>query len=271
MDMTPTITAWAPTTAASARMAAGEWRTARRPLASEPPAGAGTGAPPAGGPAGRGPRGKLPREEQRVGAKPGQQQAAGQKQSGGGDDERSGNGRQAQAWPTTAPGWIRLGPATAPIVMAHTTADRERPRCSASARSTAAKRACRLAAVPTPTPAAPRTRNTKMPETTDTTMRSAPARAAARPVARPILRPRRSASEASGSAASAAARVIMVATDPAHASEPDRSTASREPMETVAPVTIALSNCADPRSSTVRRCTWRTSGSAREVVAILRA
>ena len=287
MDMTPTMTAWAPTTAASARIAAGAWRTARNPRASEPPA----GAAPAGGPAGWAPAGWAPGNCVSVGgASTGSACAASCRASMSGSGRSPARSRpQARTspapemtngpamggsprlWPTTAPGWIRLGPATAPMVMAQTTADRERPRCSGSARSTAANRAWRFAAVPTPTPAAPTTRKAKTPETTDTTMSTAPARAAASPVARLILRPRRSASEASGSAAIAAASVIMVATEPAHASDPDKSTASNEPMDTVAPVPIALNSCADPRSTTVRRCTWRTSGSIRDVVAILRA
>jgi ABC-type polysaccharide transport system permease subunit len=55
--------------------------------------------------------------------------------------------------------------------------------------------------------------------------------------------------------------VITVETEPAQALDPERSTASSEPMETVAPVPIPLSSCADPSRMTVRRWTvWRCRG-----------
>ncbi|ELT44715.1 major facilitator transporter [Arthrobacter nitrophenolicus] len=169
------------------------------------------------------------------------------------------------------PGWMRLGPATAPTVTAQTTVDRALPRCSASARSTAANLACRFAAVPTPMPAAPSTSRTKIPVTTARTISTVPARAAERPASWPIRRPLRSASEASGRAASAAPRVMTVATAPAHALEPDSSTARIEPMDTVAPVPIPPKTWAAASRATVRRCTRRTSSSVITVGAMDRA
>ncbi len=51
---------------------------------------------------------------------------------------------------TEAPGPVRLGPTTAPIVVDQTTRERARPTWPGLARSTAAKRDCRLAAVLAP-------------------------------------------------------------------------------------------------------------------------
>ena len=51
---------------------------------------------------------------------------------------------------TTAPGPLRFGPRTDPIVVAHTTVLRSRPRCAGSARSVAAYRLWRFVAVTAP-------------------------------------------------------------------------------------------------------------------------
>ena len=165
-------------------------------------------------------------------------------------------GGRPSAWPTTAPGWIRLGPATAPIVMAQTTADSDRPRCSASARSTAANRACRLAAVPTPTPAAPSSQEDKNPghhghRRSARRPRGLPQDPWPGPPGGPGVRPARPGAAPPGRQRGSSS----VATDRPMRSEPDRSTASREPMETVAPVPMPLRSWAAPRSTTVRRCT----------------
>lgn len=90
------------------------------------------------------------------------------------------------------------------------------------------------------------------------TMSTAPASAAERPATWPTRRPRRSANDASGSAAAAAPSVITVATDPAHALDPESSTARMEPMDTVDPVPSPPNTWAALKSTTVRRCTWST-------------
>ena len=58
-------------------------------------------------------------------------------------------------WAVQAPKPVRLGPATAPIVEAHTTIDRARARELSGARSVAAYRLLRLAADVTPSSDAP--------------------------------------------------------------------------------------------------------------------
>ena len=55
----------------------------------------------------------------------------------------------------SAVGPVKLGPATAPIVVAHTTSDNARPRTSFRARSTAVYRARPFAAVVKPSRAEP--------------------------------------------------------------------------------------------------------------------
>ena len=52
--------------------------------------------------------------------------------------------------PRSPPTADRLGPATEPMVVAHTTTDSSRPRTCGGAPSVAAYRACRPAAVPPP-------------------------------------------------------------------------------------------------------------------------
>jgi hypothetical protein len=88
---------------------------------------------------------------------------------------------------------------------------------------------------------------------TEVMMRSAPIMAASKPVTSPTRRPRASANLASGKAATAAAKVNTVVMEPAQASEPDRSTASNDPMESVAPLPTPLSSCAELSRKTVRR------------------
>ena len=56
---------------------------------------------------------------------------------------------------SAADGPVRLGPATAPMVVAQTTIESARPRCSGSARSVAAYLAPLLAAVVEPSISAP--------------------------------------------------------------------------------------------------------------------
>jgi hypothetical protein len=159
------------------------------------------------------------------------------------------------ASPTTAPGLIRLGPATAPAVTAQTTMARERPRCSGSARSTAANLAWRFAAVASPSRAAPARSRANNPDTVAAIIRIAPSIPHSTPDTSPTLRPRRSARPASGMAATAAARVVIVVTDPAQALEPESWTARREPTDRLAPLPTPLSSWARLRIRTVRRWT----------------
>ncbi len=108
-------------------------------------------------------------QQQRIRPQADEQQQRGQRQARPRRTRRVRPGPAGpRASPTRAPGRIRLGPATAPTVTAHTTIARDRPRCSGSARSTAAKRACRLAAVPRPSRAAASSSTGKLPVTVDT-------------------------------------------------------------------------------------------------------
>ena len=80
---------------------------------------------------------------------------------------------------TTAPGPVRFGPSTDPIVVAQTTVLRSRPRCAGVARSVAAYRLCRFVAVTAPSITIPTssTGNDRMtPETRQSPPPSAPAR-----------------------------------------------------------------------------------------------
>ena len=268
MDITPTITPWAPTTAATARRAIREPRIARMPRARVPLPGSAASVPPTA----RGATAARSRDSSNgSGRSPVKSSTVASSRPAPEITNGPDMGGNPKACPTAVPGWMRFGPATAPTVTAHTTVERARPRCSGAARSTAANRACRLAAVPTPIPAAPSTRRMKTPDTTESTIRTVPARAADSPATWPIRRPRRSARPARGNAANAAPRVITVATAPAHALEPDSSTARIEPMETVAPVPMPPNTCAALSSATVRRCTRRTPASVMGVPAMVRA
>ncbi len=74
---------------------------------------------------------------------------------------------------------VRFGPATAPIVVAHSTQDRARARCSGGARSVAAYRESPLAAVVDPTSTAPTSSRAKeftAPATTQSPAPDAPSR-----------------------------------------------------------------------------------------------
>jgi len=77
--------------------------------------------------------------------------------------------------------------------------------------------------------------------------------AAIRPETRTNRRPRASASRANGKADNAAESVNTVVIDPAHASDPDRSTARSDPMDNVAPLPIPLRSWAELSRKTVRR------------------
>ena len=69
---------------------------------------------------------------------------------------------------------VRLGPATAPIVVAQTTTDRARARCSSVARSVAAYRDPLLTAVVAPSSTAPASSTSIDPTTPATTASTAP-------------------------------------------------------------------------------------------------
>ena len=166
------------------------------------------------------------------------------------------------AAPSSAPGRIRFGPATAPTVMDQTTKARSRPRCWGTARSTAAKRACRLAAFPTPSRAEPASSTAKDPVTGASAISAEPSRASSRPVTSARRRPERAAAPANGSAASAAASEIAMVDVPASASLPESSTASSEPMASPAPWPRPLNSCARDREMTTRRWTALVRGSA---------
>src|SRR5690349_1269727 len=156
---------------------------------------------------------------------------------------------------SAAPGRVRFGPATAPTVVAHTTSPRERARAPGSARSVAAKRACRFDALPTPSSTIPTIRSGNERTTAARTARDAPAAATSQPVESAGRRPRRTASRASGTAAAAAPSVVQVEAIPDHAADPDRSSASRAPTDTAAPIPIPPATCVTASSGTIRRCT----------------
>src|SRR4051812_43307706 len=99
---------------------------------------------------------------------------------------------------------MRLGPRTAPTVVAQTTYARSRATCSGLARSLAAYLACKPTADATPTPKVPSSTTATQPTIAPTTTTPAPDAAIQRPVARPIRRPLRVESQASGPAANAA-------------------------------------------------------------------
>ena len=81
---------------------------------------------------------------------------AGDGEADGGEQHRSRQVGDADARRRThAPGPVRLGPMTAPTVVDHTTSESARPICRGSARSTAANRDCRLAAVLAPNRTSP--------------------------------------------------------------------------------------------------------------------
>ncbi len=170
MDMTPTITRCATTIVEMPSIAPGDCRAAARPVASEPRLRPGmalaVGCPAASSKprasmigSGRSPMFRMtmastmPAREKRNGPLIG------------------GSPRLA---PSADPGPIRFGPATAPTVIDQTTRPRSRPRVASSARSVAAKRACRLAADPTPSSAAPSISTAKLLVTGASIMSTAP-------------------------------------------------------------------------------------------------
>jgi hypothetical protein len=71
-------------------------------------------------------------------------------------------------------GAAMFGPSTALMVVAQTTVEMARPRRSGSARSAAAKRACRFAEEPAPNPAMPSSRSGKLEMTAASTTTPAP-------------------------------------------------------------------------------------------------
>src|SRR5690625_225238 len=176
------------------------------------------------------------------------------------------NGPASAGRPTTsdraAPGTTMLGPATAPMVTAHTTRDRSRPRRSGRARSVAAKRAWRFTAEPRPTRKAPATSSGNDRHTVAATIIRVPSVAPARPVVRASRRPRRTARVDSGIASRAGASVMAVVVAPANPSRPERSTARIEPSASVEPLPSALKTCARVMVRTVRRWTASMSTSA---------
>ena len=152
-----------------------------------------------------------------------------------------------------SPSRTRFGPVTAPTVDVHTTSDRSRARVPAVDRSVAANRACRFTALPTPMSAAPTSSSANTCTTAATTTTTAPTDASASPADSDARRPRASARRASHSADRAAPSVAAVVTDPAHASDPDSSTAMSDPTDTTEPAATPLSTCASASSPTVRR------------------
>ncbi len=97
-----------------------------------------------------------------------------------------------------APGPVRLGPTTAPTVVDHTTSDRARPIWSGAARSTAAKRDCRLAAVLAPNSVRPARMTHSDSSSAPRTTMAAPSAPLSQPRVSAGRRPVRAAIEDSG-------------------------------------------------------------------------
>ncbi|MPN12835.1 hypothetical protein SDC9_160155 [bioreactor metagenome] len=154
---------------------------------------------------------------------------------------------------TTAPGATRFGPKTAPMVMAHTTNDRSRPRRSGCARSVTAKRACRFTAFATPTPKQPSTRTGNEWTITAQTISTVPTIAPHSPLASAIRRPARKARRDSGTAVQAVPRVMAVLLMPAQTSAPANCTARIDPSVSVEPALNPEKTCAAASVRTVLR------------------
>ena len=159
-----------------------------------------------------------------------------------------------------APNLMRFGPVTAPAVLIQTTSARSRARVCGVDRSVAAKRAWRLAALPTPMSAPPTSSSRKFETTAEMMMEVAPMEARASPVTREMRRPLEAASRASARDERAAPNVDAVVTDPAQASDPASFTAISDPTETTDPAASPLRICAVDSRMIERRRSAATSG-----------
>ena len=168
--------------------------------------------------------------------------------------------------PSASPGTPRFGPSTLPIAPIHTTRESERARVEGAARSVAAKRDCRLAAVPAPVIRSPRNSGTTSSHCAAATSSAAPAAATHQPVVSAMRRPRRAARSPNGIPSSAAPRVEEVRARPAQASLSATSPASRIPIEGVTPRAMVPRICASTSTTRVRRCcgSWGTAAVPRD-------
>ena len=155
---------------------------------------------------------------------------------------------------TVAPIGTTAGPITAPTIVVHTTSERSRPRVPADDRSVAAKRACRLTAVPDPTPAIPTSINANQPRSTAAATTSEPAPAITRPVVNAGRRPRPAARDASGRPAAAAPSVTTVVGIPARDAVPDSSSPRIAPSASAPPIDRPARIWAVHSRTMVRRC-----------------
>src|SRR5699024_3330724 len=97
-----------------------------------------------------------------------------------------------------APGSVKLGPSTEPIVVAHTTSDIARPAAAGSARSTAAYRACNPAAVDEPHIIMPNMNSGRNCTATPSSTTPAPSVPTPNPSVSAVRRPARPANAANG-------------------------------------------------------------------------
>ena len=137
--------------------------------------------------------------------------------------------------PKASPGATRLGPITAPSVVAQTTSDKSFALGRFSGRSVAAKRACSETAEPAPSMKSATSSMGNDLVAAARIIALAPKMASAAPDASATRRPFRYARFASGIAEKAEPRVLRVAAAPDQAVLPDSSTAMMAPTESVAP------------------------------------
>src|SRR5690606_30975006 len=136
-----------------------------------------------------------------------------------------------------------------------------RPTPSAPARSAAANRDCRLAAVLAPNRTNPISSRAARSSWAAVTTATAPTAPISHPAVRAGRRPRRTARFDSGTVKAAAPSVIATTAIPAHAAEPVTSSTNRAPTARPAPVPIPPTTWTAASVASVRRCQGQvTSG-----------